>query len=111
TLRLCAAKLATEVVCERVDPDTLYRLAAPMKNVELAAALSITKILPVGRFIAGAGKARLLDEGFEQNRAIRIGAVPVVGQATYGQREDPRREIATADPGQDEEACVVDDQM
>src|ERR1039458_6942443 len=67
---LSAAELALEVAHERIDPDALDRLSVAMQGVELAAALGIADVLPVGSLVAGAGKARLLDEGFEQDRSV-----------------------------------------
>jgi hypothetical protein len=37
--------------------------------------------------------------------------VPVLWQAAAGQSEDARSEVRTSYPGQDEEACVVDDEV
>ena len=63
---LSAAELALEVARERVDPNALDGLSVAMQNVELAAALRVAEVSPVGSLVAGASKARLLDEGFEK---------------------------------------------
>ncbi len=43
--------------------------------------------------VAGAGEARLLDEGFQQHGAIGVAGAPVLGQASTGQGEHTRGEI------------------
>src|SRR5450759_604874 len=111
TTELCVAELRSEVANERIYPDAFDGLRVAMESVELAASLGITQVLPVGGFVAGAGEARLFNEGFEQQRAIRVASVPVFGQASTDQREGARGEVTTGYPRQDEEARVVDDQM
>ncbi len=54
---LFAAELLLEVARERIDPDALNGLGVAMQDVELAATLCIPEMLPVGSFVAGAGKA------------------------------------------------------
>src|ERR1039457_1272776 len=108
---LSAAELALEVAHERIDPDALDRLSVAMQGVELAAALGIADVLPVGSLVAGAGKARLLDEGFEQDRSIGVAVLPVVGQASAHQGKDARGEIFAVDPRQDQEAGIVHDEV
>lgn len=95
---LCAAELPLEPGRERMDPDAFDRLIFAMQGIELAAALGVAEILPVGRFVAGAGEARLLDEGFEQDGAVCVAGMPVIGQASPHQGEDTRGEILAADP-------------
>jgi len=68
-------------------------------------------MLPVGSPVAGAGKARLLDEGFEQDRPISVAGLPVIGQSAAHQGEDARGEVLALDPRQDEEACIVHDEV
>ena len=108
---LSAAELPLEVARQRIDPDALDRLCMAMECVELAASLGIPEILPVGGLVASAGEAQLLDEGFQQDRAIGVAGVPIIGQASADQSEDPRSEVFTANPWQDEEAGVVDDEV
>src|ERR1035441_9013610 len=111
TPSLSAAELALEVAHERIDPDALDRLSVAMQGVELAAALGIADVLPVGSLVAGAGKARLLDEGFEQDRSIGVAVLPVVGQASAHHGKDARGEIFAVDPRQDQEAGIVHDEV
>ena len=111
TTELCVAELRSEVANERIYPDAFDGLRVAMESVELAASLGITQVLPVGGFVAGAGEARLFNEGFEQQRAIRVARVPVFGQASTDQREGARSEVTTGYPRQDEEARVVDDEV
>src|ERR1035438_8924388 len=109
TAGLSVAEMRTEVAHERINPDALDGLCVAMEGIELAASLGITQVLPVGGFVASAGEARLFDEGFEQDGAIRVASVPVFGQAWADQAEGARGEVATGNPRQDEEAGVIDD--
>ena len=77
-------------------------------HVELAAALGVSDTPPVGRLIARSEETRALTEGFEQDRAHGVAALPVVREAAVELREQVGGEIADAYPGQDEEAGVVD---
>src|ERR1700677_229146 len=108
---LSAAEAALEVARERVDPDAFDGLSVAMQNVELAAALRVAEMLPVGGPVAGAGKTRLLDEGFEQERPIGVARLPVIGQPSAQQREDARGQVLAVDPRQDEEAGIVHDEV
>jgi hypothetical protein len=90
---LSAAELPLEVARERIDPNAFDRLSVAMQNVELAATLRVAEVLPVGGLVAGAGKAWLLDEGFEQDRPIGIAGLPVIGQPSAHQGEDPRGQV------------------
>jgi hypothetical protein len=110
-VKLSVAELPLEVARERIDPDTFNRLGVAMQGVELAATLRIPEELPVGGLVTGTGKARLLDEGFDQDRPIGIAGLPVIGQALSGQSQDAGSEIFAVDPRQDQEPGVIDDQM
>src|SRR5438445_4826053 len=94
---LSVTEQALEVARERIDPDVFDGLSVSMLSVELAATLRVAELLPVGGFVAGAGKARLLDEGFQQDRPIGVVGLPVGGQSTAHQGEDARGEVFAAD--------------
>src|ERR1022692_5310200 len=108
---LSVAELPLELARERIDPDAFDRLIIAMQGIELAAALGVAKVLPVGSFVAGAGKARLLDEGFEKDGPIGVARIPVIGQSSAHQGEDARSQVLAADPRQDEEAGIVYDEV
>src|ERR1017187_7405943 len=103
--------MSAEVVRERIDPNALDRLTVSVERVELTTPLSVTEISPVGRLVASACKARLLDEGFQQDGTIRVASLPVLSQASADQGKDTRGEITTLYPWQDEKARVIDDQV
>lgn len=111
TRRSGVAELSTEVAYQRVDPDAFDGFTSSMEGVELAASLSVAEILPVRGFVTVAGEARLLDEGFYQDRPVCVPHVPVVCQTASGESQDTRGEILALDPRQDEEARVVDDEV
>src|ERR1022692_477356 len=93
TTGLSVAEMRTEVAHERINPDALDWFCVAMERIELAASLCVSKILPVGGFVAGAGEARLLDKGFQQDGAIGVAGVPVLGQASTDQGEHARGEV------------------
>jgi hypothetical protein len=101
----------SEVRNKRVDPDTFDGFAFQMQGIELAAALRIAEILPVGRFVTGTSEARFLDKGLEQDRSIGVTDIPVMSQAPRGEGEDARSEVFAVDPWKDEEPGVIDDEM
>src|ERR1700738_3120026 len=108
---LTVAEMRAEVARQRINPDALDGLCVEMEGVKLAASLRVAEIPPVGGFVAGAREAWLLNEGFQQNRTIRVAGVPVLGQAAADQAKHARSEIFTVYPRQDQEARVVDDEM
>jgi hypothetical protein len=108
---LTVAELPLEVAHERIDPDAFDGLSVAMQGIELAAALRIAEVSPVGGLVAGAGKTRFLDEGFEQDGPIGVASLPVIGQSAAHQGENARGQIFAVDPRQDEEARIVDDEM
>jgi hypothetical protein len=69
-VNLSVAVLPLEVARERIDPDAFDRLSVAMQGIELATALGVAEVLPVGSLVAGADEARFLDEGFEQHRLL-----------------------------------------
>ena len=70
--------MATIVADKRIHPNALDGLVAEPEPVELAASLRISQVLPVGRLVANAGEARLLDKRLKQNGSVGVGRVPVV---------------------------------
>src|ERR1039457_5068339 len=109
--KLSAAEFPLEVARERIDPDALDGLSVAMQGIDLATALRIAQASPVGSLVAGARKARLYEEGFEQDRPIGVAGVPGIGQSLNGQGEDARGQVFAVDPRQDQEAGVVDDEV
>ena len=109
--RLSVAELLAEVADERVDPDAFDRLGVAMQPIELATSLGVAQVLPVGGLVAGAREAGFFDEGFQQDRAVRVTGMPVIREASGDQGEDVRGEVTALDPRQGEEAGVVDDEV
>src|SRR5437879_2447240 len=68
---LPVAKVLAEITSEGIDPDGFDRFATPVQRVELATSLGVTEVEPIGCFVAGADKARLLDEGLQKHRTVR----------------------------------------
>ena len=84
-LVLVATEMSSVVANEWVDPHALDRLAVAMESVRFATSLGLPKVLPAGGAVASACKARFLDEGLQQYRALRVSGVPVLGQASADQ--------------------------
>ena len=102
---LSAAELSLEVARERINPNAFDGLGIAMQDIKLAATLGISEVLPVGGLVTGAGKALLLDEGFEQDRPIGVADLPVFREPAADQGEDARGQVFSVDPRQDEEAA------
>ena len=66
---------------------------------------------PIGRSVAGSGKALTFHERLQQNGGVLVSGVPIAGQAFGGQGEYLGRKVSRIDPGQDEKAGVVDDEV
>ncbi len=64
-----------------------------MCSIKLAAATRIAKVLPVGSAIAHSAEADLFDQGIEEHRAIAVAGMPVVGEATGGEAEEPEGQV------------------
>ena len=64
---------------------------------------------PVGGFVAGAGKAFAVDEGFHEHWPDSVGFLPIGGYPFAERPEDLACEVFGGYPGQDQVACVVDD--
>src|ERR1700730_17191918 len=103
--------MRAEVARQRINPDALDGFCVAMERVELTAALRVAEVLPVGGFVASTAEAGFLNEGFQQNRTIRVAGVPVLGQASADQSKHTRGEILAVDPWQDEEGGIVADEV
>src|SRR5208283_1318055 len=82
-----------------------------MSEVEFAASLGLADVDPVGGLIAGAAEAIGLDKGFEQNRTVAVALLPMGGQQTRNTSKDLGSKPFGLNPGQNEKARVVHDQM
>src|ERR1019366_4207536 len=102
---------AGEVLAKRVQPAVLDGHDLLVDRALLAAADGLADMDPVGGLVASATVTYRLDEGFEQHRAIAVALMPMVGQLAGDQRQDLRGEPFGLDPGQDQEAGVVDDEL
>ena len=68
-------------------------------------------VLPVGGPVAGTGETLGIDEGLHEHRAVGVALLPMFGQGAGSQSKNLGGEILRADPGQDQEAGVVDDEV
>src|ERR1700687_2710624 len=98
---LWVTEMSAKVAHERITPDAFDVFGMAMVLIELAASLRIPEVSPIGRLVAGARHARILNQGFQQDRTVGVAGVPIVGQASADQSERARSEIATFDPRQD----------
>ena len=72
------AEAAAEVSCERMEPDVLLGQSSAGVDIELAAALGLADVEPVGGTVAGAEETIALDEGLQQQWAVAVAGLPVV---------------------------------
>ena len=80
-------------------------------HVELAASSGLTDVDPVGGLVTGAAVALGLDEGLKEDGTIPVALLPVVRELSGQEREDFGGEALGVDPGEHEEAGVVDDEV
>ena len=80
-----------------------------MLGVELAAALGLANVAPVGGAVGGALEAVAFDGGLEQQGAVAVVLFPVGGDLLGEGAEDTGGEVGGGDPREDQEASVVDD--
>ncbi len=76
-------------------------------GVVASAALGSSDMDPSGGAVGGSDESRGLDEGFDEDGVDVVLALPILGQALSGAGEDVGGEVGDADPGQDEEPCIV----
>ena len=65
-----------------------------MVYVTFAAALSFAEADPVGGLVTGAGEAGDFDKGLDEDGAVAVVHLPVIGEPLSGQREQPRGQVA-----------------
>ena len=96
---------------ERIEPDVLDWYSVLVGHVELAASSGLTDLDPVGGLVTGAAVALSLDEGLKKDGAIAVALLPVVRELSGEEGEDFGGEALGLDPGEHEEAGVVDDEL
>ena len=114
-VRSCGGGSAVEdalpVLGERAEPDILGGLAVLLGGVLAAASPGGADAGdPAGGPIDATGEAWGFDEGLDEDGVGAVAAGPVAGQVAADECEDVGSEVGDADPGQDEESGVVDDQ-
>ena len=100
-----------EAFSQGIQPYVLDGNALLAGWAELAAPLGLADMNPVGRPVTGAREAVLFDKGFQQQRAVAIAVLPVPRKLPGRQPQYFGGEVVRADPRQDQEAGVVDDEM
>ena len=109
-LRLLA-QVTFEVLVEGIQEDVLDGQGVAVFAIELSAALGLADVQPVGGTIAGAPKTRLLHKGFQQNRSVAVAILPILRQLFDHTGENTRGQVRTANPGENQEASVVNHPM
>lgn len=104
-------KTFPEVMRQGIDEDRFGLTVIGVTAPPLGRALGLAQVLPVGRSVAGAGKAGEVHEGLQQlDRGMVEGRpVPLKGPGIGG--EDLGGQVLDPDPGQDQEPHVVDHLM
>ena len=96
---------------KRVEKDILDGKEPAGMAVEFSAALGLAYAYPIGRPVACAAKACCFDKGFQECRPVAVAVLPVRRQALGHGTQDTGSEIGRGDPGQYQEASVVDHEM
>ena len=96
---------------EGVEPYVLAGELGGVVAVELAAALGGANMDPVGGSIGASRESVGVDKGLEQYGSVAVAVCPVVTEPASGHPEELGGEVLALDPRQDEEACVVDDEV
>lgn len=82
-----------------------------MCQVVLAAAGGVTQIDPVGGLVAGACEKVGIDESLDPVDGMGVEFLPVRGKGTSSRGEQMGRQTMAADPGKQEKAGVVSEQV
>jgi len=82
-----------------------------VRAVLAAAAFGLANAPPVGGPVASAGKAVLLDEGFQQVEGMAVFALPIAAHPPSDAAQQMAGQRRHADPGWDQETSIVGDQM
>jgi len=98
------------VSVEGIEEGVLDGEGAAVLGIQLAAALGLANVAPVGGAVGGALEAVPLDEGLEQQGAVAVVLFPVGGELLGEGAEDTGGEVGGGDPREDQEAGVVDDE-
>ena len=77
----------------------------------LAASLGKSDQRPVGSLIRSAPEAALVYEGLQQDGGIIVYGLPVIGEGVDDKGQELGGEVSAFDPGQDQEAGIVDDKV
>ena len=89
------------VRAERFDEDVLDRLGVFVASIQLAAALGLAQMDPVGGAVAGPGEAGCFAEGLQQHGSDAVALLPVLGQLAFEAGQQMGGQAGQADPGQD----------
>jgi hypothetical protein len=95
---------------ERVEEDVFGGAALGLAGaIHATAPLGDADLDPVGGAITGARETGRVHQGFQQKRLDLIAGPPVLRKLAGGRREEMAGKIADANPGQNQEATVIDD--
>ena len=82
-----------------------------MGLVVLAASRGLAQELPVGRTVASSLEALRIDEGLQEIDRVPIHRAPVGRESACHAAQDVRGQVWHLDPGQDQKAGVVREQV
>ena len=105
---ILAVQPSFPVFAQRSKPDGLFRLVVFLVSVVASAPQGDSDLGPAGGLVGGAGEARGFHERFDQHGRGVVTLGPVFGQMPTHDGQDVRGQVGDSDPGQDEEAGIVD---
>src|ERR1039458_3255811 len=100
----------TKTLRRRISQNLLDR---PVRNVAVGLLASTRRPShqhPVGRTVTGSTEPLRIDERLQEVNGMPVHLLPVIGNPSRHPTQDMRRQIFSADPGQDQEARVVSDE-
>ena len=93
-----------------LEQDVFDGQGGAVVDIELAAALGLADMDPVGGSVAGALEASRVTEGLQEHGTLPVAVVPVQRQTPGRQGEQMGGQRGETNPGQDEIAGVIDDE-
>jgi len=105
------AKSAAKLLVERKKEHVLHRNCILVLDIEFATPLCLADMDPVRRAVARTLETVALNESLDQDRLVAIAFVPIPGQPSGDGAENPGGEVLGADPGENQEAGVVHDEV
>ena len=101
----------SKVFDQRVKEDSFNRTGKPVVDVPFASSLGETHMSPVSSLIAGSFESFAIHKGLQEGDRMVVDFLPVSWEDSRHCPQEVRCQMGNLDPGKDEEAGVVDDEV